>query len=76
MSLRREGTKMLMNIFMPSTPAVLLAIAVLAVLVILAWFVGGTAPIRHVARQPDADSRNAGEEPSSMKTAASTKKAA
>ena len=67
---------MLMNLFMPSTPAVLLAIAVLTVLVILAWFVGGTAPIRHVARQLDADSPNGGEEVSSMKAAASTKKAA
>lgn len=67
---------MLMNPFMPSTPTVLLAIAVLTVLVILAWFVGGTAPIRHVVRQLDADSRNSGEEARSMKAAASAKKVA
>jgi hypothetical protein len=66
-------TKMLM--LMPSTPVVLLAIAVLAVLVILTWFVGGTAPNRRVAPRAGADSRK-GYEASSIKNAASMKQAA
>jgi uncharacterized membrane protein YqiK len=64
--------KMLM--LMPST-LLLLAIAVLIVLVVLAWFVGGTAPNRHVAPRPGAYSRK-GDEASSIKNAASMKQAA
>jgi len=37
--------------FMPSTSVILLAIAVLAVLLTLAWFVGGTAPNQRMARR-------------------------
>jgi len=67
---------MFMKIFMPSTPVVLLTITVLAVLVILAWLVGGMAPNRRVASRLGADSRKDDKASSRPGNAASTKKAA
>jgi hypothetical protein len=47
--------------FMPSTSVILLAIAVLAVLLALAWFVGGMAPNQRVARRLRANANKTGE---------------
>jgi hypothetical protein len=69
--LQKEGTKM----FTPTTPVVLFAIAVLAVLVILAWFVGGMTLNRRIAQRPGTNS-NKGDEASPIRNGASTRKAA
>jgi hypothetical protein len=66
---------MFVQMFMPSTPVVLFAIAVLAVLVILAWFVRGTARNRSVAPRRGADSPT-GDGTRSIENAVLTKKAA
>jgi hypothetical protein len=61
--------------FMPSTSVILLAIAVLAVLLTLAWFVGGMAPNQRIARRLRANANRTGEaspagkEPSTSKAA-------
>jgi hypothetical protein len=74
MRLRKEGTEMFMEMFMPSTPVLLLAIAVLAVLLTLAWFVGGI-PNQRMARRLRANANRtdeaspASKEPSTSKAA-------
>jgi hypothetical protein len=51
---------MFTEMFMPSTPVLLLAIGVLAVLLTLAWFVGGTAPNQRMARRLRANAKRTG----------------
>jgi len=61
--------------FMPSTSVILLAIAVLAALLTLAWFVGGMAPNQRMARRLRANANKTDEagtasnEPSNSKAA-------
>ena len=51
---------MFMEMFMPSTPVLLLGFAVLAVLLTLAWFVGGMAPNQRVTRREAATNADKG----------------
>jgi len=67
---------MLTEIFMPSTPIVLLGVAVLAMLLALAWFVGGMAPNQRIAQRMEANPDKSGGEASPITQAGSTKDAA
>ena len=61
--------------FMPSISVILLAIAVLAVLLTLAWFVGGMAPNQRMARLLRANANGTGEASTASKEPSTSKAA-